>query len=39
MPHVDRIQRCRQYFSRWGAVNDGRAGTLAVSGIYPYHQA
>jgi hypothetical protein len=39
MLHLDRIQKVRQYFSVWGAVNDGTAGTLAVSGVYPYHQA
>jgi hypothetical protein len=38
MLHLDRIQRCRQYSSRWGSVNDGRAKTLAVSSVYPYHQ-
>jgi hypothetical protein len=25
MLHLDRIQRCRQYFSGWGAVNDATA--------------
>jgi hypothetical protein len=39
MLHLDRIQKGRQYFSLEGAVNDGKAVTLAVSGVYPYHQA